>query len=488
MDFAYYILTPFSWLLQLFNSLTGGYGFALILFAVVVKLILFPFSLKGKKSMIQMNMLQGKMQQIQRKYANDKQKQNLEIQKLYEKEKVNPMGGCLWSFVPLFVLLPLYAIIRQPLKYMMGLTPDQISAVAEALNWAQVSIDNGWVRGVTDVAANAFTNQGYNQLFLASLINPDNLSMVQEAVNNAGHIFAVNFSFLGMDLSQVPQLKFWVNGLNWENIGRFLIPIVSACSGLLFSFISMRTNQLNKNQPENDQAKTTSRTMMIISPLMSLWIGFAMPAALGIYWVTQNLLSILQELLAGRILKKDYEAAAAARAEQERLEKEEEKQRRREAAERKAQAIAEAKANKGKKKAKPAEEKKKSDASVIDVSRVGIRSYARGRAYDPYRYSPDGPTPYKDPGAPVDETAVEKALEKKSDHLQAVAAEDKADELIVSEILEETAPAAAGAEETPAAEVPENAPADAAADQDPWAGIDAEVDAIHAETEGKDKE
>ena len=488
MDFAYYILTPFSWLLQLFNSLTGGYGFALILFAVVVKLILFPFSLKSKRSMIQMNMLSGKMQQIQRKYANDKERQNLEIQKLYEKEKVNPMSGCLWSLVPLFILIPLYAIIRQPLKYMMGLTPDQISAVAEALNWAQVSIDNGWVRGVADAAANVFKNDGYNQLFLASLINPDNLSMVQEAVNNAGHIFAVNFSFLGMDLSQVPQLKFWVNGLNWENIGRFLIPIVSACSGLLFSFISMRTNQLNKNQPENDQAKTTSRTMMIISPLMSLWIGFAMPAALGIYWVTQNLLSILQELLAGRILKKDYEAAAAARAEQERLEKEEEKQRRREAAERKAQAIAEAKANKGKKKAKPAEEKKKSDASVIDVSRVGIRSYARGRAYDPYRYSPDGPTPYKDPGAPVDETAVEKALEKKSDHLQAVAAEDKADELIVSEILEEKASAAAGAEETPAAEVPENAPADAAADQDPWAGIDAEVDAIHAETEGKDKE
>ena len=91
MDFAYYILTPFTWLLQLFNSLTGGYGFALILFAVVVKLILFPFSLKSKRSMIQMNMLSGKMQQIQRKYANDKERQNLEIQKLYEKEKVNPM-------------------------------------------------------------------------------------------------------------------------------------------------------------------------------------------------------------------------------------------------------------------------------------------------------------------------------------------------------------------------------------------------------------
>ena len=77
MDLAYYILSPFSWLLELFTNLTGGYGFALILFALVVKLILFPFSLKGKKSMIRMNMLSGKMQQIQKKYANDKERQNL---------------------------------------------------------------------------------------------------------------------------------------------------------------------------------------------------------------------------------------------------------------------------------------------------------------------------------------------------------------------------------------------------------------------------
>ena len=82
-------------------------------------------------------------------------------------------------------------------------------------------------------------------------------------------------------------------------------------------------------------------------------------------------------------------------------------------------------------------EKKKSDASVIEVSRVGIRSYARGRAYDPYRYSPDGPTLYKDPGAPIDENAVEAALEKKSDKLQEATLEAAADEMIAEELVEE---------------------------------------------------
>lgn len=477
MDFAQIILSPFVWLLTFFYNFFGSYGIALILFAVVVKLILFPFALKGKRSMIQMNMLQGKMQKLQKQYGRDRERYNLEVQKLYEREKVNPMGGCLWSLLPIFILLPLYAIIRQPMKYMMGLDETQITTLIDVLNqYATTAIDP--------------SKNVYYQLIASNVLfeNFDAVVANPAVAAFADNLKQLDFSFLGLALSTVPTWKIWAGPFNWNTIGTFLIPIVSACTGLLFSIISMRTNQLNKNQPESDQAKSTSRTMMIMSPVISLWVGYSMPAAMSIYWVSNNVLSLGQELLAGKILKKDYEAAAAARAEQERLEKEEEKQRRREAAERKAQAIADAKANKGKKKAKPAEEKKKSDASVIDVSRVGIRSYARGRAYDPYRYSPDGPTPYKDPGAPVDETAVEKALEKKSDHLQAVAAEGVADELIVNEILEENAPAETADETT---ETVESAAADAgdAADvQDPWAGIDAEVEAINAETEDKDKE
>lgn len=128
------LLRPFAWLLLLLYNLVDSYGIALILFAILVKLILFPFSLKGKRSMIQMNMLSSKMQKLQKQYGKDKERYNLEVQKLYEKEKVNPMGGCLWTLIPLFVLLPLYSIIRQPLKYMMNLSAEQISSVASVLN------------------------------------------------------------------------------------------------------------------------------------------------------------------------------------------------------------------------------------------------------------------------------------------------------------------------------------------------------------------
>ncbi|MBS1383070.1 MAG: YidC/Oxa1 family membrane protein insertase [Flavonifractor sp.] len=482
MDFAQIILSPFVWLLTVFYNLFGSYGLALIFFAIVVKLILFPFSLKGKRSMIQMNMLSDKMQKLQKQYGKDKERYNLEVQKLYEKEKVNPMSGCLWSFVPLLILLPLYAIIRQPLKYMMGVnSQDLLNAVANAVQWNSAALDMGWIKE----AADSFANTGYNQLYLASLITPENLVSVQAAVGEAGSkIFSINFDFLGLiDLSQTPQLKFWtISG----GFGLFLLPVISAASGFVFSLISMKTNSVNQKSAQAAN-NATAKSMLIVSPLMSLWIGFAMPAALCVYWIANNLLSMLQEFLCGKLLKKDYEKAAAQQAERERQEKEEEKERRRLAAEERARRLEEEKQNKGRKKKaekKPAEEEEKIPGAVKEASRVGMRQYARGRAYDPYRYSAEGPTAY--PGAaPVFQKKEDtRALEKESDELEQVALEQAADEAIVEAIREEQAGAAPeGLSETPVLETPtyEAPDYDAAEAEAPYAEES-------EESEDKDKE
>ena len=97
MDIWYYLMFPFTWLLKFFYSFFNSYGIAIILFSLAIKVILFPLSLKGKKSMIQMNMLSGKLQKLQKQYAKDQARYQEEMQKLYEKEGVNPSGGCLWS-------------------------------------------------------------------------------------------------------------------------------------------------------------------------------------------------------------------------------------------------------------------------------------------------------------------------------------------------------------------------------------------------------
>ena len=388
MDIWYYLMTPFTLLLKFFCQLLNSYGLALVLFALVVKLILFPLSLKGKKSMIQMNMLSGQMNKLQKQYKNNQQKYNEEVQKLYEKEGVNPMGGCLWSFLPLLILFPLYAIIRQPLKYMMGMTPDQITAVAQALNWSTVALEHNWIREAAD-----FVNMGYNQLYLSSLITPENVAMVQAAAGEtAKEVFAINFDLLGVNLAFIPKLKFWVDGL--KGFGLFLVPAISAGTSLLFSFVTMKTSSMNSENSQSAQNKT----MLLMSPLMSLWIGFSMPAALSVYWIANNLLGMAQEKICHIMLKKDYAAAAEAARLREIEEKEEAKRLRREKAERRAREAEEARLNKGKKKAKAEDEEKLSPEQKA-ASRVGMRQYARGRAYDPARYG--GVTPYHDGEATI---------------------------------------------------------------------------------------
>ena len=446
------LLTPFVWVLMLFYELFDNYGIALILFAVLVKVILFPLSIKAKRSMIQMNMLNGQMQKLQKMYGNNREKYNLEVQKLYEKEKVNPMGGCLWSMLPLVILLPLYAIIRQPLTYLMNLTPDVISEVARVVDWNNAAVSAGWIKEAAD-----FANVGYNQLYLASLITPENIGAVQAVAEGAR---VINFNFLGLNLAQMPQWQFWTwSSVDWAHIGLFLMPIVSAGSGLLFSLIMMKTNAVNQ-QSQNAAANSTNKTMLIISPLMSLWIGFAMPAGLSVYWISQNVLSMLQEFLAGKLLKKDYEKAAEQAAIREAEEKEEEKRRREEERAERARRIEEAKNNKGKKKGPKTPkdpDESKIPASVREASRVGIRAYARGRAYDPYRFSPDGPTPYKQLDGTIVENAQDKKLERKSEIREEAALEQAADQMIVDELKAEQAvqaPAEAPAEDAGTTQAP----------------------------------
>ena len=320
------VLTPFSWLLEVFYNFCGSYGLALILFALVVKVVLFPLSLKGKRSMIQMNMLQGQMQKLQKQYGNNRERYNEEVQKLYAKEKINPMGGCLWSFIPLIILMVLYPIIRLPIHYMMGISDTGVlNTIAQTVNWNTVALDMGWIKE----AVESFSDTGYNQLYLASLITPENLEAVRAAVGEAGsQIFSINFDFLGIvDLSQIPQLKFWT--VEHGGFALFLLPVISAGLSVVFSLVSMKTNAVNQ---QSTQTNSTMKSMMIVSPLISLWIGFSMPAALCIYWIANSLFSMLQEFICGRLLKKDYEKAAAMQAERARLEKEEEKEQRRKAA------------------------------------------------------------------------------------------------------------------------------------------------------------
>lgn len=404
MDVWQILMTPFSWLLKQFCLVFNSYGIALFLFSIIVKVVLSPFQLKSKKSMIQMNLLSSQQKEIQAKYANNPQKQNEEMQKLYAENGVNPMGGCLWSLLPVFILFPVYAIVRRPMKYMMWLTEAATTAVAGALGWAD------------------FQPIGVNELILASRMNEGNLTAASTAAGS-DNLFLINFKFLGMDLSQTPTWKFWEGGITWNSLGLLLLVLLSAVMAVVSMIVLNKTNAMNQQQAESMASQ--NRTMLIMQPILSLWIGFSMPAGMCIYWIANSVTTMVQEFIMGKMLKKDYEEAQRVMAEQAAKAKEAEKERRRLAAEKKAAALAEKKS--GKK--KPAAKKEEPAGPVIDKSagRIGMRQYARGRAYDPDRYPV---TPYHDPNGPAKPAEPEEPAELTEEEKEILAQDAKGKALL----------------------------------------------------------
>lgn len=391
------ILAPFSWLLINLNGIFNSYGIAIMIFAVFVKILLFPFSIKGKRGMIQMNMLSGDLAKLKKQYGKDPQRYNQEVQELYMREKVNPLGGCLWTLLPLLVLLPLYAIIRQPVQYILGLNEAQIFELATMLNWDDVSVQLGMMTqdflvktqesNLKDGIVSGYSNAGYNQLFLASLIPESGVVLADGTM-----VQRMNFHLMGVDLTKIPNWRIWQD-FSLQNLATLALVAVSAITGIIFSKVTQRTNKMsNPNQPVNAQAEQTQKMMMYMMPITSIWIGMIMPSIMVIYWISNNLLAMIQEFFAGKILKKDYEQMREKQERQAIEAKEEEKrlkeEKRKEIEERKLEQAQ----NKGKKGKKP---KKKPETKVEtrdkDASREGLRQYARGRSYDPNRYpNPNG--------------------------------------------------------------------------------------------------
>ena len=360
---GYYICVPFAWLTRLFYTWTGSYGIALILFTLMVKLVLLPFQLKSKKSMLRMGRMNSKVQEIQKKYANNKEKQQQEIADLYAREGVNPMSGCLWSFLPFPILIALYYIIRTPLRYFMSLSNEIIAKITE------LAVSLGYVSGASGQAA------AYDQIYLAKFIHEH----WAEFDGKFPGLIDLNYHFLGMDLSNVPKDLFgqFPSG-GWAVIGLMIMPLISAALQFLMTQISMKSNG-------NANMNGSSKAMLYMMPLMTVWMGYILPAALCVYWIANAAFSCLQELL----LNKKFNAIL----DREETDKERQK---REARYNKMQAAREnynrqLEEAKGTKKSQPqSQPKKKKSGShnegTTEAGKVGGRPYARGRAYREEHY------------------------------------------------------------------------------------------------------
>ena len=357
---GYYICVPFAFLTRLFYSWTGSYGVALILFTLVVKLVLLPFQLKSKKSMLRMNRMQGKLNDIKTRYANNQQKQQEAMAELYAKEGINHMSGCLWSMIPFPILIALYYIIRVPLRYFMSLSESVIAEITTLAGTLGFTAAEG--------------SQAYEQIYLAKFIH-------EHWADFAGKfdgLIDLNYNFLHIDLAAQPSSLFsQFPGGGWPVWGALLLPIISAGIQFAMSFITMRTNGSAPNG--------STKTMMYMMPLTTLWMGYILPSALCIYWIANSAFSLIQEVTLNKYFNKilDREETEKEKAAREKRYAKYQRQKELMAQQQLANGGKKPQNQQGKK--KPSSDKKKS-AGSNENGRVGQRPYARGRAYDKSHY------------------------------------------------------------------------------------------------------
>ena len=400
------IQVPFGWLLAFLYDLTTNYGVALIIFAVIVKVLLLYPTAKGKKSSMKMSRLSPRIKALQKKYANDQQKQSEAIQALYKEEGVSMGAGCLWSLLPLLFLIPLYTVVRQPITYMLGESAEVAGKIVEIIKAA---------------APGSFTGGTfYDQMVSAPLI-PQFADQIKEALPSisADTLNGVNFTFLGIDLGVNPQYNIFAETWKWDwaHIGGALMPLLSAGGQFLSIMINQKMNQSvvtnekglhDKETAENSDQAQNGKMMMWIGPIMSLLIGYGIPAALSLYWFMQGLVTTVSDVYLTNKYRKIYDEEDAARLEKYMEEEAIEAEKERVRAERRAANPDGITANTSKKKQqqkKQQEQEAARNAAAQEyaarkgeavpaapkqdtvMSGIPARPYCKGRNYDPNRYN-----------------------------------------------------------------------------------------------------
>ena len=290
------IAIPLGWIIKVCYSLVNNYFVALLLFAIVMQIILLPFSIKQQKNSVQQAKLAPKTAAIRKKYAgrNDaqtQQKMQQEIQEMYQKEKFSPFGGCLPLLIQMPILLALYNVVMNPLRYITGISMDTINQIQTHM---------------TDDLGIVLNPRGL-YIDILNHVREDLPYYVEKFAELADKTLP-DMTFIGTDLSRIPTFTF--QPFDWL----MLVPILTFVFMLLTQKI---TRMFTYQSPETIEAqKSPSMKIMNWSmPLLSVWIAFSVPAAIGLYWIFRNIISCIQQIIlanvipAPRFTEEDYKRA-----------------------------------------------------------------------------------------------------------------------------------------------------------------------------------
>ena len=306
----------FGWLyrflgsmLSFFERITGAYAIALVLYALIFKIVLLPFSIKQQKNQIAMAKLTPKIELIKAKYKGrtdqrTMQKQQQEIMELQQKEGYNPLSGCLPLLIQLPLIMLLYAVINNPISYIakpndMAGDKDMSTIAVEIYN----EITPGDDKDIEKSKGMEIT-----------IINAINSYIIDKEGNFAGNPELdtiekreAHIESYGLDLDTLPNFSlFGVNLANKPIEGGFsilwLIPVLAAAAQWVSMWLTRKFNGNAMTQPQDPQTKASMRMMDLMFPGMTLFMAFTFPGMLGLYWAFQALLGLLQSFILAKVM------------------------------------------------------------------------------------------------------------------------------------------------------------------------------------------
>lgn len=260
----------FGWVLNFFYEFFQNYGISIIVFSVCIKIILFPISIKQQKTMKKSAKVQAKMKELQNKYSNNKEKLNQEIMELYKSEKMNPFSGCLSSIVQIILLLSIFYLVRSPLTFMKKIDTNVIEEYK-----TQISEES--------------KNSAYPEIAIIQQFGSQD-----EKVN-------INMNLLGLDLSAIPSTDL-------TNFKALIIPALYVLTTFISMKLTSNMQNINKKKKDNEEGKDAekdemdavlqaNKSMTLMMPIMSVMIAVVAPLGLALYWLTNNILMIIERLI-----------------------------------------------------------------------------------------------------------------------------------------------------------------------------------------------
>ena len=314
----------FGYLLKfLYVLVNNNFGFAIILFSILLRIILLPITIKQQKTMQKTSKLQGQLKALQLKYKNDQATLQKETMELYKRENMSPFSGCLSAIAQIVIILSVFYLVSQPLTYMYHVNgSNNVNKEGYIVSKdGTLSEENDTIKTYNELNKIAIDKQynRYREIRITHLVddeyqkikndidNPDveNKEELQKKLDSLDSL-KINMDFLGLDLSKVPN----------ENLGDFkvyIIPILYVISSFISIKIStnMQNNkkkdekdekEKNKDNEEIDPTAQMSKSMSYIMPIMTVSIAFIAPLGLALYWFVSNVLMIAERFIIKKIV------------------------------------------------------------------------------------------------------------------------------------------------------------------------------------------